>query len=212
MISKKPICPRHPGVMGSHQTAGSVPAPRVNAPSHGSHVTALIAFLAVTGREYHCPHCWSSPCWELPSSHRVCFSLCAERKARTDRKAINLRSRCFLSQHIQAQFLNWLMLITMAMGMCLMNGYGVFKVQTHPPKSEQVKENNPFTCLLTYRPICNPWSKIFFQFFLGSCHRLHNGRMFTPFHFCDLLICIPTKVIQHQPAALDFRKFSYGLV
>nr|DAZ34982.1 MAG TPA: RNHCP domain protein [Caudoviricetes sp.] len=47
--------------MGSRQTAGSVPAPRVEAPSHGSHVTALIAFLAVTGREYHCPHCLSSP-------------------------------------------------------------------------------------------------------------------------------------------------------
>ena len=32
-----------PAIMGSHQTAGSVPAPRVEAPSHGSHVTALIA-------------------------------------------------------------------------------------------------------------------------------------------------------------------------
>lgn len=87
MISKKPICPRHPGVMGSHQTAGSVPAPRVKVPSHGSHVTALIAFLAVTGREYHCPHCWSSPCWELPSSHRVCFSLRVERESKNRPKS-----------------------------------------------------------------------------------------------------------------------------
>ena len=74
--------------MGSHQTAGSVPAPRVNAPSHGSHVTALIAFLAVTGREYHCPHCWSSPCWELPSSHRICFSLRAARERQNGPKRI----------------------------------------------------------------------------------------------------------------------------
>lgn len=64
-----------PAIMGSHQTAGSVPAPRVEAPSHGSHVTALIAFLAVTGREYHCPHCLSSPRRVLPGSHRICFSL-----------------------------------------------------------------------------------------------------------------------------------------
>ena len=43
-------------------------------PSHGSHVTALIAFLAVTGREYHCPHCLSSPFWVLPRSLRKAVS------------------------------------------------------------------------------------------------------------------------------------------
>ena len=66
-----------PAIMGSRQTAGSVPAPRVEAPSHGSHVTALIAFLAVTGREYHCPHCLSSPFRVLPINHRktVCRSV-----------------------------------------------------------------------------------------------------------------------------------------
>lgn len=63
-----------PAIMGSRQTAGSVPAPRVEAPSHGSHVTALIAFLAVTGREYHCPHCLLSPFWVLPRSHRKAVS------------------------------------------------------------------------------------------------------------------------------------------
>ena len=91
-------------------------------------------------------------------------------------------------------------------------GMGFSRYKPIHQQSEQVKENNPFTCLLTYQPICNLWSKIFFQFFLGSCHGLHNGGMFAPFHFCGLLICIPTKVIQHQPAALDFRKFSYGPV
>jgi len=50
-----------------------------SAPSHGSHVTALIAFLAVTGREYHCPHCLLSPYRELPDSLRNSFSLRARK-------------------------------------------------------------------------------------------------------------------------------------
>ena len=75
-----------PAIMGSRQTAGSVPAPRVEAPSHGSHVTALIAFLAVTEREYHCPHCLSSPFWVLSRSYRICFSLRAGEESLADRK------------------------------------------------------------------------------------------------------------------------------
>lgn len=131
-----------PAIMGSRQTAGSVPAPRVEAPSHGSHVTALIAFLAVTGREYHCPHCLSSPCRVLPGSHRICFSLRAGAESNTDRKR-KVMSCCFPLRHIPAQFLKRLMLITIAMGMCLTNGYAVFKVQTHSPKEKQVKDLTP---------------------------------------------------------------------
>lgn len=37
----------------------------------------------------------------------------------------------FFFRQIVAQPLMWLMLITIAMGMCLMNGYSVFK--EHPP-------------------------------------------------------------------------------
>ena len=77
VISKSLFVRDTPAIIGSRQTAGNVPAPRVEAPSHGSHVTILIAFLAVTGREYHCPHCLSSPSWVLPINHRktVCRSV-----------------------------------------------------------------------------------------------------------------------------------------
>ena len=122
-----------PAIMGSRQTAGSVPAPRVEAPSHGSHVTALIAFLAVTGREYHCPHCLSSPFWVLPRSLRKLF-LAPCRGRKPSRPKSKVMSCCFPPRHISAQFLKRLMLITIAMGMCLTNGYAVFKVQTHSPK------------------------------------------------------------------------------
>lgn len=150
--------------MGSRQTAGSVPAPRVEAPSHGSHVTALIAFLAVTGREYHCPHCLSSPFWVLPRSHRILFlAPCREKKP--SRPKSKVMSCCFLPRHISAQFLKRLMLITIAMGMCLTNGYAVFKVQTHSPKEKQVEEINPFTCFLTKTPKVYPNQKNFSNFF-----------------------------------------------
>ena len=39
-----------------------------------------------------------------------------------------------------AQSLMWLMLITIAMGMCLMNGYSVIKVQTHSPHKREMGE------------------------------------------------------------------------
>ena len=34
---------------------------------------------------------------------------------------------------LMAYLLTWLTLITITTGMCLVNGYEVFKVQTHPP-------------------------------------------------------------------------------
>ncbi len=46
----------------------------------------------------------------------------------------------FHFREIMAQSLMWLMLITIAMGMCLMNGYSVIKVQTHSPHKREMGE------------------------------------------------------------------------
>ena len=50
------------------------------------------------------------------------------------------------------------------------DGYAVFKVQTHFQKQKQVKENNPFTCLLTCKPKIATHLKIFLvcKFFLTN--------------------------------------------
>ena len=85
------------------------------APSRGSHATAPIACdgseLArlglpptVAGREYHCPRCRSLPRREPPGAHSRLESLSA-------------------AGQVMAQPLKWLMLITIAAGMCLMNVY-----------------------------------------------------------------------------------------
>ena len=83
-----PICPRHPGYDGKSPNGWQrTSSTGLFAPSHGSHVTALIAFLAVTGREYHCPHCLSSPLWVLPRSHRKLFlAPCRGRKPSRPKK------------------------------------------------------------------------------------------------------------------------------
>jgi hypothetical protein len=53
-------------------------------------------------------------------------------------------------RNIMAQPLMWLMLITKAMGMCLMNGYSIFKGQTRPLLQKRTGEGfYPFTCFLT---------------------------------------------------------------
>jgi len=57
-----------------------------------------------------------------------------------NRPKMKVKSHSFIMQHILAQLLKWLMLITITIGMCLMNGYSDFKVQTHPSKDKQVKE------------------------------------------------------------------------
>ena len=160
---KKPICPRHPGYYGKSSNGWQrTSSTGLLAPSHGSHVTALIAFLAVTGREYHCPHCLLSPFWVLPRSLRKLF-LAPCRGRKPSRPKSKVMSCCFPPRHIPAQLLKWLMLITIAMGMCLTNGYAVFKIQTHSQKQKQVKENNPFTCLLTCRQNIAPLFLFFFE-------------------------------------------------
>ena len=84
---------------------------------------------AVTGQEYHCPYCWLSPLWEPPRGHSsLFFAPCHIRKQ--SRPKIEVKSRSFIIRHIVAQLLKWLMLITITIGMCLMNGYSDYKVQT----------------------------------------------------------------------------------
>lgn len=102
-----------------------------------------------------------------------------------------------------------LMLIAIAMGMCLTNGYAVFKVQTHPPKEKQVEEINPFTCLLSY------WSKVSQKTnFLEKISQPFDCNIDTEFyrpfgaslHLGDLLKGASAKVILHNPSALNIGK------
>ena len=108
-----------PRYLGSHQTAdsrglkSSISSTGIS-PLRGSPATALIACdglvtaRTVTGQEYHYPFCLSSPYWKLS----------------------NIYSRRFIARPLRevlVQPLTWLMLITMAKGMCLMNVYSIFK-------------------------------------------------------------------------------------
>lgn len=84
LISRKSICPRHPDfLLGSHQTADSVSAPREfhpcvvltqppPLPATASRRTRYHA-RTVAGREYHYPHCLSLPHRELPDGYRLLF-------------------------------------------------------------------------------------------------------------------------------------------
>lgn len=99
----------------------------------------LSSIRAVKTEQEYRPYCWSSPYWEPPSSHSSLFlAPCRNRKQNRPKKKV--KSHSFVMRHILAQLLKWLMLITITIGMCLMNGYSDFKVQTHPSKDKQVKE------------------------------------------------------------------------
>ena len=69
-------------------------------------------------------------------------------------------------RHIPAQPLTWLMLITKAIGMCLMNGYSFFKEQTHSPpvNGKRVESFVLSTCFLTQGLNLAPHFKNFFNF------------------------------------------------
>ena len=64
-----------------------------------------------------------------------------------------VRSYSITMQYILAQLLKWLMLITITIGMCLMNGYEIVKVQT-PFIKGQTGEG------ITPSPVCSLRSKI----------------------------------------------------
>ncbi len=98
LYAGKPICPRHPGLLlGSHQMAGGYQL-------HG-HLTpgrisvgcphCLRRFFharAVTGQEYHCPHCLSWPYREPPGTSCGLLSLPATEWA--SRKQVSVTFRC----------------------------------------------------------------------------------------------------------------------
>ena len=89
-------------------------------PRPGSPAAALIAgdalnARAMTGREYHYPHCRSSPCQEQPDF--ICLpgtALC--------------QKRYLTGLRVVTEGLTF---VKKTMGMCLMNEYLIFKVQTY---------------------------------------------------------------------------------
>ena len=51
-------------------------------------------------------------------------------ESKLNRPKKKVKSHSSAMRHILAQLLKWLMLITITIGMCLMNGYAIFKVQS----------------------------------------------------------------------------------
>ena len=113
----------------------------------------------VTKQEYHYTYCLSSPRWEPPNAYNGLL-IAPARNVQAKTRKVSFRCRF---QTIMAQSLSWLMLITIAIGRCLMNGYLVFKVQTHSPHNgEQVRSFYVLTCFLTNQSFFNPSTQIFF--------------------------------------------------
>ena len=82
------------------------------------------------------------PAGSRPAVIAACLSLHTAVEAKQTEKKV--KSHSFAMRHILAQLLKWLMLITITIGMCLMNGYAVFKMQTRSSiKDKQVKEKVP---------------------------------------------------------------------
>lgn len=145
LFSSKPICPRHPGLLlGSHQTAGGYQL-------HGHLTPGRIAVgcphclrrffhaRTVTGQEYHCPHYLSWPHREPPDASCSLLSLPGGGIGKP--KTSESDFRCLHPPQIIAQPQSWLMLIATTMGMYLMNGYSIFKLQTHSPHSGKTGED-----------------------------------------------------------------------
>lgn len=151
------------GTTGNHQTAGCLPAPRESHPNCGSHRAALIACgglataRTVTGREYQCPHCLLSPYRGQPGIHsRKFLAHCGTEQAQTDKNS----GICLHPvPQIVAQPLTWLPLVTITMGMCLMNGYLIVKEHPFTVIKRKTGERTicPFTCFHTWGLKCNPF-------------------------------------------------------
>ncbi|MEG0751066.1 MAG: hypothetical protein RR998_04895 [Oscillospiraceae bacterium] len=119
--------------MGSHQTADSVSAPREFHPSEDlSKLPSLVATDCgqrrftldfMTGQEY-----LSIACYRQPGAARQLQPTVSRLLPEEQTKD---KSECevllFSSAQVMAQSLMWLMLITIAMGKCLMNEYSVVK-------------------------------------------------------------------------------------
>ena len=115
MCDRISSCPRHPEMQKEVTRRRRADRSTGIAPSRGSLEAALIAcgeMPTVTGREYHCPHRPSSPCREPSGS-------CGPSGIRS------LGWNREIPPQLMAQRPLWLE----AMGMCLVNGYGVIKQQ-----------------------------------------------------------------------------------
>jgi hypothetical protein len=118
----------------------------------------------MAGQEYHYPHCLLSPYREQPGiySRRFLAHHTVHGLTSNNHKSVDLVS--VLLREIVAQPLTWLPLTTAAMGMCLMNGYEVFKGQTHSPpyNGEQVRGKLPSHPFPQSEPFFQPcFSKMF---------------------------------------------------
>ena len=123
---------------GSHQTAGGSPAPRGisplawfsrNRPHCLRRITAVNRFNARTlGWTGVSLRCWSWPYREPPGTGSLLFlAPCWEEQTKDLQSLFSVVSRCFLpADHCAAA--TWALAFAKAAGMCLMNGYAVFKV------------------------------------------------------------------------------------
>ena len=125
-------------VVGSHQTAGSSPAPRGisplawfsrNRPHCLRRITAANRFNARTlGWTGVSLRCWSWPYREPPGTGSLLFlAPCREEQTKDLQFLFSVVSRCFLPADHRAAA-TWALAFAKTAGMCLMNGYAVFKV------------------------------------------------------------------------------------
>ena len=145
IFSNNPICPRHPGLLRevikrllAKQHHGNFTPPRFS-PSC-PHLLRRFFHARPYGGTGVSPHCISSP-HRVQSGFVACLFLARCGNWLTGESFVP----CSFNRNITAQPLLWLMLLTKAMGMCLMNGYSVFNVQPcSPPKSgKQVRGKLP---------------------------------------------------------------------
>lgn len=131
MCDRISSCPRHPEMQKEVTRRRWADRSTGVAPPRGSLEAALIAcseMPTVTGREYHCPHRPSSPCRE-PSG------ICGPSGIRSP--GWNRE----IPPQLMAQRPLWLE----AMGMCLVNEYGVIKQQS-----------SVFSCCTIILPLISP--------------------------------------------------------
>ena len=135
-----PICPRHPGTLrevikrlAAHQLHGE------SHPSRGSHATAPIACdgsrqtkllqrsdVRLDG-SIIVPAAGHGRTGSRPVLTVCCFSLLAGKNKPKTYISFSVVSRCFLPADRRAAA-TWALAFAKAAGMCLMNGYAVFKV------------------------------------------------------------------------------------
>lgn len=193
-----PICPRHPGTLkGSHQTAGGLPAPRGisplawfsrNRPHCLRRITAAGRFNARTLG-------WTgvslSPLLVMAVPGAIRYwqpAVSRSLPGRTNLRpyfSFSVVSCCFLPADHRAAAA-WALAFAKAAGMCLMNGYAVFKVPG------EVKKD-----LSLYLPLSERSNNLFtqksFQLFENLVFSLVYGLLRNTQSLCSLVFCFPGK-------------------